>query len=488
MAQKGSKYRRKHIIEVADKRSEELEIAMKPYLAVLYHDNEYIDDFYNLSIEDAGRAYEMLSKLSNETGKKKTKLNMKAAEKLDEILQAAGFKRAQYDGNYLHKQEVLMIRMDFYGTIDRLKQGLRERELSPYYRELMDNPLQKRPKTVEYDFESSPSWKLFSRFQSFRHIERNLKAYLVKYKIDPQILQLMTPRDFSDLVVQAFQKQSNEQKITFQKEISVRNEFVRDLARRQGDQMAEMLLKQGWDERYVYSMLNMMKRFGKYNSSKLVITELRFTEKVLADLKKENINCKGFKLGEKIPQVLIDSLIDANKGYLLAARDENGKKLNGADFPSFDVHHKHAVTDAGDLKSVAYANYKKNLCLVRADIHSLFIHRCDRVKQRGQTKSYSKRLEFVDADTVFVIGFKPKERMSFDFNKAKQTKRNKIDDQHVVNYVECMKQLALNQAAYDRSHHKDVFNVDQEVERYKSKNYRRMNKQCKMLLKKVRTR
>jgi len=485
MAQKGSKYKRKHIVEVTNQRSEEIEISMKPYLAVLYHNRGYIDDFYNLSVEDAGRAYEMLSKLANEMGKKKTKLNTKAADKLDEILYAAGFQRAQYDGKYLHKQEVLTIRMDFYGTIDRLKQGLRERELSSYYRELMAHPLQKRPKTIEYNFESSPSWKLFSRFQSFRLIEKNLKAYLIKNKIDPRILGLMTPRDFSDLVVQSFSKQHDEQKITFQKGITVRNEFVRDLAQRQGDQMVDMLLKQGLDERYVYSMINMMRRFGKYNSSKLVITELRFTERVLADLKKEHINCKDFKLGEPIPQVLIDSLIDADKGYLLAARDKQGKKLNGSDFPSFEVHHKHAVSDAGDLKSVAYVNYKHNLCLVRADIHSLFIHRCDKVKQRGEMKSYSKRLEFVDPNIAFVVGFRPNERMSFNFARGKLTKRHKMDDKHIVNYVECMKQLALNQAAYDRLHHRDVFDVNQEVERYKNKSYRKVSKQRKMFLKRA---
>ncbi len=481
MAPKGSKYKRKHTVVQEEQIDVESEIAEKPYMAVLYHDEGYVDDFYDLSVEDAGRAYEILLKLAADVSKNRTDA-VRAKRKLNDILSASGFHVARHDGNYLHKQELMIIRMDFYGTIDRLKSGLRERELSSYYLYLLSHPLQKRPKVAEYDFQSAPSWKLFSRFHSFRHIEKNLKAYLVKHKIDPQILQLMTPRDFSDLVVQSFQKNPYEQKVTFEKEISVRNEFVRELASQQGEQMADMLLKQGLDERYVYSMINMMRRYGKYNSANLVITELHFTPKVLADLKKAKIDCKNFKVGEPIPQVLIDSLIDSEQGDLLAARDEKGHKLKGEDFPSFDVHHKYAVSDAGDLKSVAYANYKENLCLVRSDIHSLFIHRCDKAKQQGDAKSYSKRLEFIDPNTVFVIGFKEDERLQYDFHKGKRTKRQVMDDKYIVNYEACMKELALNQAAYDRRHNKRVFDADRELQRYKS--HRKANKQRKMLIKK----
>lgn len=505
MAKKGSKYKRKHTVEESEKRSEEAEereIAEKPYLAVIYHD-EYLHDFFRLSYEDAGRAYEMLSKLSNDTSK--SKISRIATEKLNEILDRCGLQISQYDGNFIHKQEVLTIRMDFYGTIDRLKAGLRTRELSRYYRSLMENPLQKRPKTAEYDFDSAPSWKLFSRFQSFRRIEKNLRAYLIKRKIDPQILQLMTPRDFSDLVVQAFQRSPDEQKVTFQREISVRNEFVRDLARRQGGEMAKMLLRQGHDERYVRSMINMMQRFGKYTSSKLIITEIHFTERVLADLKKAEanlrknadpasrhllnniaqVNAQKFKVGDPIPQKLIDCLIDEKHGYLLVARDAKGKELQGAHFPSFEVHHKHAVSDAGDLKSVSYVNYKDNLCLVVSELHTPFIHRCDKIRQSGETKSYSKRLEFIDPNTAFMIGFKKEERLSYDFKRTKQSKRQIMDDRHIVSYNECMRQLALKQAAYDNEHHHPVFDSEQEVERFKR---RKLKRKRQVVLKKEYTR
>ena len=500
MAQKGSKYKRKHTFEEREKRSEEAaerEIAEKPYLAVIYHD-DYLRDFFSLSYEDAGRAYEMLSKLANDASN--SKISRIAAQKLNDILYACGLQISQYDGNFIHKQEVLSIRMDFYGTIDRLKPGLRARELSRYYRSLLENPLQKRPKSSEYNFDSAPSWKLFSRFQSFRRIEKNLKAYLIKHKIDPQILQLMTPRDFSDLVVLAFQKSPNEQKITFQREISVRNEFVRDLANKQGDQMAQMLLRKGYDERYVRSMLNMMQRYGKYTSSKLIVTEIYFSQRILSDLKKAeanfhksgtpisktllnyiaHINEKNFKVGDPIPQNLINALIDEGQGHLVVARDAKGKELKGGDFPSFEVHHKHAVSDAGDLKSVSYVNYKENLCLVMSELHTPFIHRCDKIRQSGETKSYSKRLEFIDPNTAFMIGFRKSERLSFDFRRTKQSNRQKMDDKHIVSYNDCMRQLALNQAAYDREHNYPVFDSDKEIEHFKR---RKLQKKRKLLLK-----
>ncbi|HCU58492.1 MAG TPA: hypothetical protein DIC64_00750 [Alphaproteobacteria bacterium] len=505
MAQKGSKYKRKHTVEESDRAAEEeREIAENPYMAVLYHDEGYIDEFLNLSIGDACIVYDMLYKSA--------KTDEDDAKKLNKVLAAAGFKVAEHAGRFLHKQELLTIRMDFYGTIDRIKDGLRERELSPYYRNLIAKPLRESPQSEEYDFESSPSWKLFSRFESFRIIEEDLRLYLFQKKIDPQILQLMTPRDFSDLVVQAFQKDDKEQKVTFQKGITVRNEFVRDLARHQGNQMADMLLNQGWDKRYVHSMINMMHRYGKYNSAKLIITEMNFTPRVLSDLKKAEkelfakiksaefsilkkeeksnlkkllkevakANAQQFKAGDVIPQTLINAAIDAKNADFIIARDETGKPLNSADFPSFEVHHKYAASDAGALQSVAYANYKDKLCLVTAEIHSRFIHGHDKIRKRGQTKSYSERLEFIDPNTVFVIGLKPEERLSYDFYQGKRDKRRNMDDKHVVNYEECMKKLALDQAAYDREHSK--CDIKKEFENYSS--YRKLKKARKMFLKK----
>ena len=58
MAQKGSKYARKHRVEENNRVEQEAnEIAQFPYMAVLYHKTEYVADFYNLSVEDAGKAY-----------------------------------------------------------------------------------------------------------------------------------------------------------------------------------------------------------------------------------------------------------------------------------------------------------------------------------------------------------------------------------------------------------------------------------------------
>ena len=74
----------------------------------------------------------------------------------------------------------------------------------------------------------------------------------------------------------------------------------------------------------------------------------------------------------------------------------------------------------------------------------------------------------------------------YDFNKAKRTKRQVMDDRHIASYGECMKQLKRNQSAYDRVHNKEVFDVDEIIQRYKS--HRKANKQRKMFLKKVNTR
>ncbi|MBO4294865.1 MAG: hypothetical protein J5896_05410 [Alphaproteobacteria bacterium] len=527
----GGKYFRKHFVDTSEEEKIRREIEENPLSPVIYDDVGFLTSFHKLSHKNQILAYQTLVRLAHPSN-----MDIESREdamyKIHRIAKSIGLECVERQNCFLSKDERLIIRMDFYGSIDRIKRSERKRKLSEPYLDLIAKPLSKRPKMSDYDFNTAPMWPLFAKFTGFRKIENDLKRYLVIHKIDPQILSLMNIRDFSDLIFKAFLKdedrdfdkqknkdsdakylveryktvrlrklkelQKTEQKldqyliksgidpdvmsaayakardnmewqvkqevlwsktnndddtgvlkVTFQSPLSVRQAFVQEVAHMFGDQISTILLSKGYDERYVKSMLTAMQRYGTTRAEKLVITELEFTDQILKDFKKAKINCKHFKKGDSIPQPLINYLVDTNQGDLIAARDENGHKLVSTDCPSFEVHHKHAVSVSGDLSNVASINYFDNLCLVLEDIHAHVLHGMD-IIQDNQRDAYSRRTEFIKEDTIFMAGLNSNDCLYYSFaNRNSLKKRSKQDSHVIASYDECYKQLCQNQTAYN---------------------------------------
>ena len=439
-------------------------IAQNPFLSVIYQKKGFIEKFHAFDYENQIKAYQTLVKLASDSNENKQSRN-DAFYKLERIMESIGLYMVEQQNCYLSKDERLIIRMDFYGSIDRIQAGERKRKLSVPYLELMNKPCRKRPKMRDYDFKSSPVWPLFARFKSFRKIENNLKRYLVKNKISPEILSIMNVRDFSDLIVHAFQTDDSQMKIEFQKPTTVRKKFVMDLAANHGDEIEKILASKGYDKRYIASMLNAMKCFGATKTEKLVITETHFTQRALNELKKHGIECKGYKKDDPISQELINRLIAEGHGIWIAAYDENGQRLKSCDFPSFEVHHKHAVSTSGDLFNTAAINYKDNLCLVLTDIHTHVLHGMDIIVD-DKRDAYSRRTEFFDEDVAFMAGFEPNDKIYISYaNTSSRRKKDKEDSLIHVLYDECMAKLYENQNAYEMRHKtpkqsKKSFDVD----------------------------
>jgi len=477
-----------------------LGIKENPFLAVVYQKKGFVDKFHEFDYENQIKAYQTLVKLaSNSNSNNESRAD--AMYKLQRIMESIGLELVEQQDCFLSKEERMIIRMDFYGTIDRMQAGERRRKLSEPYLEMMSNPLKKRPKGVEYDFSAAPMWPLFARFKSFRKIEKQLKNYLVRNKINPKILTVMNVRDFSDLIVQAFEKNEStskietlknvhqaaerakkyfanhhmnadclsafhekvvskinsapskggaEMKISFEKPFSVRKNFVISFVSEHEEQISDILLQQGFDRRYVISMLNAMKKYGATKTDKLVITETHFTDQILKDFKRVKIDCKDFKKGEPIPQVLIDYLIEAKQGDLIAARDEDGRKLCSSAFPSFEVHHKHAVSNSGDLPNMASINYKDNLCLVFTEIHTFVLHGMDIIED-NKRDAYSRRTEFLREDVAFMGGFEENQQISCPyFYSSSRKKYDKEDSKNYTTFEECLDRLIENQKQYDK--------------------------------------
>lgn len=95
-----------------------------------------------------------------------------------------------------------IIRMDFYGTVDKIdekKDGKSSKKLSETYRQR--NPEKTagvRP--ADYDLSQSPSWTVFRQFRSFRLLERNLPELLIKEGISPQDFKRLNAYDFSQIL------------------------------------------------------------------------------------------------------------------------------------------------------------------------------------------------------------------------------------------------------------------------------------------------
>lgn len=441
------KKRHKHFEPDMDDTLLDLNIESSPFLSVIYQKKGFVEKFHELDYDNQIKAYQTLVKLAS-TSNTNGHSRYDALCKLEYIMRSIGLHVVERQNCSLSKDERLIIRMDFYGSIDRIQAGEQKRKLSKPYRYLINHPLKKRPKMADYDFSTAPMWPLFARFGSFRKIEKDLKRYFVKNKIDPQILSVMNVRDFSDLIVRTFETSPSEMKIKFEKPLSVRKRFVMEMANIYGDEIQEILLSKGYDSRYVASMLNAMRRYGATKTDKLIITEQNFTERALKNLKKHKIDCSQFHVGDPIPQNLIDHLIDTDQGNLIAAYDENGQRLCSAQFPSFEVHHKHAVSNSGDLSNIASINYKNNLCLVLTDMHTFVLHGLD-VIENNQRDAYSRRTEFFADDVVFMAGFEISDQIYHPYANNSTYKKNEKEDSRInVSYEDCLETLYQNQDKY----------------------------------------
>ena len=476
MAVKGSKYARKQqetneATEHASSKFSFLEDGK--FLEVIYEDAGFLNIFNNLSLPEQIKAYRILKRLAlsrDETGLSDTDkaLAENSRHKIEAINKAAGLKIEEKQHYPLSADELHIIRMDCYGAIDARPRH----QLSRFYKDIISHPLPQKCSLQDYDFDSAPSWQLFRQFAGFRKIEPVLKRYLYQQRVDPQILPLMGVRDFSDLIFRSFRSDENQTKVFLSGKGTPRNNFVKAFAHKFGKQIADILRNDGQDERYVQSLLNAMRMYGKTDAEKLIITETHFTPRVLQDLQNNGINVENYKPGAKIPQNLIENLFKADKGALLVARDENGVTLKGKDFPSFEVHHINAVAESGRLANIVSVNYRNNYLLVPTDMHRHVFHGFDELIVSGRKEAYSRRLELTNPKITFMYGFGKDKQIEYDWSQLKSfRKQMEEDSRYIVSYEDMMTQLADNRQHYldnSKSVEFDIDNVVQIIRHKKS--------------------
>lgn len=476
MVEKGSKYARKKQ-RIKDKEEEKQRKEMaggEKFLEVVYNDTEFLHIFHELSLPEQIKAYRTLKRLMeglnaahlSETDRS---LGEMAEFKLEKINAVAGLKLEERRYYGLSKDELHLIRMDYYGTVDARP----NHQLSDFYKDFIRNPLTDKPSAEDYDLSQSPAWKLYRQFDSFRKIEPDICNYMAQKGIDPKAVTVMGIHDFSDVIFKTFRTDENQIKVSFKKGDSPRNAYVKALARKHGDRIAEILRTENYDERYIQSLLSLMKNYGVSDKSRLIITETNFTPRVLTDLAQANISCAKYKIGDKIPQALVKRLMKADKGKLLAARDENGNPLVSEKFPDFEVHHKTAVMESGRLAYIAMVNYRNNFVLTPTDVHHHVLHGFDILSSSGRTETYHRRLEFKDSDITFMFGFTSDKQIAYNWSSSRDYARKVEEDiENIISYAAINTELAENRQKYLSETAVEAFDLDDVVKSIKSKHHK----------------
>lgn len=478
MAEKGSKYARKkaRIAEAKKAQEQAVSAGNEKFLDVIYNDVDYVKVFQSLSLLDQIKAYRTLKRLMEGLNKtdlsESDKLLGKMAEyKLEKINAIAGLKLEEKRHYALSQDELHIIRMDCYGTVDARP----NHQLSDFYKGILKRPLSKKTAVKDYNLDNAPAWKIFRQFDSFRNIEPDICRYMAKKRINPDIITVMGIKDFSDLIFNTFRTDKSQIKVSFCKEDPPRNAFVKAMANKYGSRIAEILRSENIDERYIHSLLSAMKNYGSSDTSHIIITETYFTPRVLTDLAKAKIPCDEYQIGDKIPQTLINTLMREDKGILLAARDENGNRLQPEKFPSFEVHHKTAVMESGRLAYIAMVNYRNNFVLTGSDLHRHVLHGFDILSSSGSKEAYHRRLEFIKPNITFMFGFTPDKQIECNWNQGRAyINKSETDIANIVSYDAVMSELLEKRKAYLSDSAVDAFDLDDVVKSIKRKHHKEL--------------
>ncbi len=341
----------------------------------------------------------------------------------------------------ISKDEKRLVRMDCYGKIDKRA----SHELSTMYSYFRRSENLKPFKRKEYDMASSPSWKVFRQFESFRSIEDKVLDYLVDSKINPDALKVMTVTDYCDVIYKAFATQDEGSASFIEYENSVRARFMKEFMDNKGEEFANRLLAKGRDPRAVASLCNAL-RHGHSDVDTLAITETHYTKRILTDLARAKYDVSGINEGDRIDPEFINELFAVGQENLVLAREMNGDLLSKRGLPNLQVHHQGAVQFAAHNGYLARTNYPNNLVLVESLMHARYYHLFDEVSHQDQMTNIYSRLNLNTPNLAVVMSFNPKDSMCFDFEQSPEfLKRQEEDKRYVVNYIKVMEERVRNE-------------------------------------------
>ena len=316
-----------------------------------------------------------------------------------------------------------IIRMDFYGTVDKIdekKDGKSSKKLSETYRQR--NPEKTagvRP--ADYDLSQSPSWTVFRQFRSFRLLERNLPELLIKEGISPQDFKRLNAYDFSQILYNRYiakSKPDAEKDERANLFLGAKYRFVKAFIRRNKTSLRRIMELRGYDPRYTETLIRHMEQYGVTGG--FDVLETNYTQEMLEPLKKRKLIPEETRAGDPITDGQAAGIRAAGLVSVILARDENGNPVTG---PELTVHHKVAVQDSGEKTNFAEVNQFKNLCLIIEPYH-FFAHSLDRTGMVNGAEYYVSRIE-IGENLAFYGGFNKLFQIECDFGQTHYKQYNK---------------------------------------------------------------
>lgn len=316
-----------------------------------------------------------------------------------------------------------IIRMDFYGTVDKIdekKNGKNSAKLSETYRRR--NPVKTAGvKPADYDLSLSPSWTVFRQFRSFRLLERNLPEQLIKEGIAPQDIKRLNAYDFSQILYNRYIAQNKpdaEKDKRASLFLGAKYRFVKTFVRRNKTSFRRIMELLGYDPRYTETLIRHMEQYGV--TSGFDVLETNYTQEMLEPLKKRKLIPEETSAGDPITDEQAADIRAAGFVNVILARDENGNPVTG---PELTVHHKVAVQDSGEKTNFAEVNQFKNLCLMIEPYH-FFAHSLDRTGMANGAEYYVSRIE-IGENIAFYGGFNKLFQIECDFGQTHYKQYNK---------------------------------------------------------------
>lgn len=399
--------------------------------------------------EDAKRAIELMR--SPKAADVQTEKNM---QELRWILKKYGLKLVTRLYQPITKAEKKVIRMDFYGTIDKP----REAALSRFYQYFRNKhePDSNEPKDFshkykkeDYNLYDCPSWNPFRQFSNFRKIENDIIEQMQDMGIPPDCL-----KPFTDEEREIFKKA---------------NLDIKDVNTLKPKEMSK-LIKMGLP-------MSTFRRLAVEDFSDIIYLKFRndkssnhayIFEGSRQQFVKDFINkCeKPFRMileAKKVHPIYTDALVKSmkEKGVTdISPTDKNGNIIDG---PKFSDHHKLAVHLSGFQFYLAKANFKGNqlLCMDKLNnrdknnMHFDFIHGMDRIYEDNNGNIFQDAIEFENNNIAFLAGLSKIEQISYDYESdsrnQKMTDNVRLPSEcefitNEISYINCKEIPQMNEA------------------------------------------
>ena len=343
-----------------------------------------------------------------------------------------------------------IIRMDFYGTIDKIDEkndGKSTKHLSLVY---LNRDLQKTKdvKIQDYNLAASPIWMIYRQFRSFRLLERNLSKLLKDAGISPDEFVHLNAYDISQILYNHYINKSKPDADKSERAnlfLGAKYRFVKTFIRHNKEAFAHIMNLRGIDPRYTEALIKHMEQYGI--TSDFDVVEKEYSAETLEILKKHKLIPEDTKAGDPIKDKEISKIKKAGLIGLILARDENGNPITG---PEITVHHKIAVQDSGERTNFAEVNQFKNLCIIIEPYH-FFAHALDRTQNTNGAECYVSRIE-IGENIAFYGGFNKIFQLEYDFGAPhyneydaevlQQVGPKQISDSEIIAYLEAQKKLS----------------------------------------------